>query len=294
MTTEQIPAVQTQFFDLPGVRLHAAVAGTGPLVILLHGFPDFWYGWRHQIGPLAAAGYRVVAPDMRGYHLSDKPDGIAAYRLNQLADDVAALIDALGESSATVVGHDWGGIVAWHTAIRHPERVRRLAILNAPPPLPLLARPVPPDQLLRSWYIYFFQLPGLPEASMRAGDFAFLRQVLRKDAQNPDALSEADMQRYVTAWGQPGALTAEVNYYRALAWHGPWDTASALMRNNGYAGPVLVVWGEGDPHIASALAAPDPKRVPRARVVRVPDAGHWVQWDQPARVNEALLAFLRA
>ena len=140
-----MPAIPVEFLPLRtnGITLHAAAAGPaeGKLVILLHGFPEFWYGWRHQIAPLAASGLRILAPDQRGYNLSDKPAGIAAYRLDTLADDVIGLADALGREHFAVVGHDWGGVVAWRLAARNPERVTRAVILNAPHPRPCGAMP---------------------------------------------------------------------------------------------------------------------------------------------------------
>src|SRR5687768_9879381 len=162
------PRLERLEFDIRGVRIHAVAAGPAdaPLVILLHGFPEFWYGWRHQIGPLAAVGLRVLAPDLRGYNLSSKPAGIAAYALDALADDVLGLADALGRRRFAVVGHDWGGALAWHLAGRDPERIERAAILNAPHPGTMrdYAR-AHPSQMAKSWYVAFFQLPALPEAT---------------------------------------------------------------------------------------------------------------------------------
>lgn len=292
MTTSAEPQIQQRYLELPSVRLHIAEAGEGPLVVLLHGFPDFWYTWRHLIGPLAAAGYHVVAPDMRGYHTSGKPEGIQNYRLDVLARDVADLIDAVGGGPATVLGHDWGGIVAWHTALRHPDRVGKLVVLNAPPPFGLAAHLPPPDQLLRSWYVFSFQLPALPEAMLSFNDFAMLRNALQQGTRNKHAYTKEDWDRYETAWRQPGALTAMVNYYRALAWHGPLEMASAVSRSGGFQGPVLILWGDQDPFIARQLAEPDPRRVPNTEVVHFPDAGHWVHLDRASEVTNQLITFL--
>ena len=172
------------YADVGDVRLHYVEAGDGPLVVLLHGFPEFWYGWRLQIAPLAAAGFRVVAPDLRGYNLSSKPDGIGAYGADQLAADVRGLIQERGAESALVVGHDWGGTVAWTLAMNHPEVVDRLAILNAAHPRKLNEGLRHPSQLRRSWYFFYFQLPGLPEHHVRANDWEFFQDFLR-DAQPP-------------------------------------------------------------------------------------------------------------
>jgi pimeloyl-ACP methyl ester carboxylesterase len=277
-------------FDVGEVRLHAVETGEGPLVVLLHGFPDFWYGWRHQLGALAAAGFRVVAPDMRGYNLSDKPAGVWSYGLDRLAADVAGLVRACGATRARVVGHDWGGIVAWHAALRHEGLVERLAILNAPTPGALRGAPMPPDQLLRSWYISAFQLPGLPEAALSFHDFALLRSSLAGEVKRPGALTKADLDRYAAAFAEPGALSAAIDYYRALPWSLATDAPKAADR---FDRPTLVVWGEQDPHLAPALAGLDPARVPHGRVERFPDAGHWVHLDATDPVNGLLVAFLK-
>lgn len=276
-------------FDVGEVQLHAVETGEGPLVLLLHGFPDFWYGWRGQLDALAAAGFRVVAADMRGYNLSEKPAGVWSYRLDKLAADVAGLVRACGADRARVIGHDWGGIVAWQAALRHEGLVERLAILNAPTPSALRRAAMPPDQLLRSWYIYAFQVPGIPEAAMSFNDFTLLRTALAGDVKRPGALSRHDLDRYAQAFAEPGALSAAIDYYRALPWFASADQAKAASR---FERPTLVIWGEQDPHLASALGDLDPARVPRGRVERVPEAGHWVHWDAPDRVNELLTGFL--
>ena len=156
------------------MRLHYVEAGEGPLVVLLHGFPEFWYGWRRQIQPLAAAGFRVVAPDMRGYNLSSRPEGVKAYDTDQLTADIRGLIHERGAESALLVGHDWGGSVAWATAMNHPEVVDRLAILNAAHPRKLSQGLHHPGQLRKSWYFFFFDLPDLPETVVHANRLAFL------------------------------------------------------------------------------------------------------------------------
>ena len=160
------------YAEIGDQRLHYVEAGDGPLIVLLHGFPEFWYGWREQIRPLAAAGFRVVAPDMRGYNLSSKPDGVAAYDVGQLTADIRDLIRERGAETAMLVGHDWGGSVAWATAMNHPEVVGRLAILNAAHPRKLSQGLHHPGQLRKSWYFFFFQTPGLPEAVVHADHWA--------------------------------------------------------------------------------------------------------------------------
>ena len=194
-------------------NLHYVEAGGGPLIVLLHGFPEFWFGWRRQIAPLAAAGFRVVAPDTRGYNLSSKPEGFEKYAVDLLAADIRGLIRALGAESASLVGHDWGGTIAWTTAMNHPEVVDRLAILNAAHPRRLQEGLHHPSQLRKSWYFFFFAAPGLPEEVVHLRDWHFLRHFLH-DANPPYTPQELD--RYVEAWSQPGAAAGMINDYRAL------------------------------------------------------------------------------
>src|SRR5499427_2899368 len=196
--------VRESYAELGDVRLHYVEAGEGPLIVLLHGFPEFWYGWRLQIAPLAAAGFRVVAPDMRGYNLSSRPEGVQAYDTDHLTADIRGLIQERGAQSALLVGHDWGGSVAWATAMKYPEVVDRLAILNAAHPRKLSEGLHHPAQLRKSWYFFFFDLPELPEAVVHANRWHFFRHFLH-DANSACAHEETD--RYIDAWSQPGAAT---------------------------------------------------------------------------------------
>ena len=279
------------YADLEDVRLHYVTAGSGPLVVLLHGFPEFWFSWRHQIRALAAAGFRVVAPDMRGYNLSDKPRGVRQYALPRLARDVSELISHLGESRAAVAGHDWGGVVAWMVGMQHPERVSALVIVNAPHPLHFRRAILGGRQALRSLYAAIFQVPWLPERIIRARDFALLRRVLRNGPARAETFSEEEIDRYVEAAAQPGALTATLNYYRAafrdLLGGLPWPRRVVTA-------PVLVVWGDRDPWLLPELAEPGRRAAREIRVERLEDAGHWPHLEDPSRVNAALLDFLRA
>ena len=277
-----------RYADFGGVRLHYVEAGEGPLVVLLHGFPQFHHMWRHQIPALVEAGFRVVAPDMRGYNLSDKPDGIEPYRIEELVRDVERLIVERGEERASVIGHDWGAIVAWFVAMRHPGLVEKLGILNVPHPARFLAGLTMPGQLLRSFYVFLFQLPRIPEKLLSAGDFALLRAGFRRDPVRTGAISARDVERYVEALSRPGALSAAINYYRAL-FRNPRGTSALLKKIEV---PTLVIWGEGDAFLSRKLAEPDPLWVPNLRVERLPDASHWVAEDRPERVNALLVDFL--
>jgi pimeloyl-ACP methyl ester carboxylesterase len=273
------------------VRRHWVEQGEGPLVILLHGFPEFWWGWRRQIPALAEAGFRVAAPDLRGYNDSEKPKGAAAYRTSIVVEDVAALARHLGAERAHVVGHDWGGVIAWHVAMRHPELVDRLAIINAPHPAVFRREMRRPRQFLRSWYAMFFQLPAIPEALIRARDFAALEWAFRATSRAGSFTAE-DIARYKEAMAKPGALTAALNYYRVYIgalFRGPTkkEPRKTIAR------PTLVIWGMQDralnPHNLEGLEA----YVPDLRIERIEEASHWVMADAPDRVNALLTTFLR-
>ncbi|MDQ3396231.1 MAG: alpha/beta fold hydrolase [Deinococcota bacterium] len=273
-----------------GVRLHYVEAGEGPLVILLHGFPEFWYSWRLQIPVLAKAGFYVIAPDMRGYNTSEKPPGVRSYELERLTADVAALVEHAGAECAVVVGHDWGGALAWHLPAHYPALVSKLVIMNAPHPAAFERELRTWQQLKRSWYIGFFQLPWLPETVIRLAGRALLERVFREGSSHPEAFSDEDIDRYHEAIHQPGALTASINYYRAffrraLRPGGPNGHPTVTV-------PTLLLWGERDDFLVPALSEGLEPYVPKLRLERIPEAGHWLQLDAPERVNRALLDFL--
>ena len=279
-------AVREGYADIGDVRLHYVEAGEGPLVVLLHGFPEFWYGWRLQIEPLAAAGFRVVAPDMRGYNLSSRPKGVKAYDIGPLTDDIAGLIRERGAESALLVGHDWGGSVAWALAMSHPEVVDRLAILNAAHPRKLSQGLHHPGQLRKSWYFFFFDLPDLPESVVHANRWHFFRHFLH-DAR--PAYTPEEIDRYIEAWSQPGAATGMINYYRSSVRTSPKKAEAALRP---ISAPTLVIWGQRDHYLGPELAEPDHDDVPNLdRVERLPDASHWVHHDDAERVTQLLIDF---
>lgn len=279
-----------RYAEVNGVRLHYVEDGEGPLVVLLHGFPEAWFGWKRQIPMLVEAGFRVVAPDMRGYNLSEAPAGRRSYQREHLSADVAALIRHLGAEKAHVVGHDWGAIVAWFTAMDHPEVVDRLVALDAGHPREAYAAMRRPRQVLKSWYVFFFQIPRLPEALMRLGGYRLLRDPFEKDAR-PGAFDDADIRRYVEAWSRPGALTAQIDYYRAAfrgSLRGMRETDPPVDS------PTMVVWGENDRYGLPELARCENSDVPGLERVEVlPGVSHWVQHDEPERVGRLLVEFLR-
>ena len=274
-----------------GVNLHVVQAGPhdGPLVILLHGFPEFWFGWRRQIGALARAGYRVWVPDQRGYNLSDKPHGLNAYRIDTLADDVEGLIDAAGRDTASVVGHDWGANVAWQLALQSPHRLDRLAILNVPHPTVFHdTLRDNPRQRLKSSYIAFFQLPELPEWTARAGDWWLPAHAMTATSR-PGAFSAQELRHYRQAWARPGAYTAMLNWYRA-ALRRPLPLPSDPRIHV----PTLMLWGAKDAFLDASMAPASILYCTRGKLMLFKNATHWLHHEEAQRVNSLLTDFLPA
>jgi pimeloyl-ACP methyl ester carboxylesterase len=271
------------------IELHAIAAGPpdGPLVVLLHGFPEFWYSWHKQIGPLVAAGFRVIVPDQRGYNKSSKPRGAASYSLSGLTSDVLAIADQLGQDRVFLAGHDWGAAVAWGAALLHPRRVAKLVILNVPHPS-VMRRYLKTNhrQLRRSWYMFFFQLPWLPEAAFSAFDFRLGVRALRRSSR-PDTFSAEDLAQYRAAWSEPGAPTGMINWYRA-AFRYPSKFPDSTVHV-----PTRILWGERDAFLLSDMAHDSLRYCDNAELYTFPKASHWLQHEEPARVSELLIDFFR-
>jgi pimeloyl-ACP methyl ester carboxylesterase len=285
----QLSGVSHEFIDVGEIKLHTVLAGPadGPLIILLHGFPEFWYGWRNQILPLAQAGYRVAVPDQRGYNLSEKPRSLSAYRVDRLAGDVVGLIRALGHERAALVGHDWGGIVAWTTAVLHPQHVTRLAALNAP--YHMVAPRVigrNPAQLRMSAYIFFFQIPLFAEALLRNNYWEPLVRALRRTSR-PGIFSEAVIEQYRQAWWRRGAMTGMLNWYRALL-----RCPLPLPLKPRISVPTLILWGARDTALSRPMAQLSAALCDHVRLVFFEDASHWLQHEEAQEVSELLIKFL--
>jgi pimeloyl-ACP methyl ester carboxylesterase len=284
---------KTVFTYVPtnGINLHVVQSGpqSGSLVILLHGFPEFWYGWRRQIQPLAESGYRVWAPDQRGYNLSDKPAGYENYQMEVLARDVLGLIDAAGVEKCYLAGHDWGAAVAWWVALRYPERLNKLAILNTPHPA-VMAKTLSINisQLMRSWYMFFFQLPQIPEAILRNNDWDLMVKALTS-AGKEGSFTPEDIEHYRHAWWRKGAVTSMLNWYRA-ALRLPPDF-SADMR---ISVPTQILWGDQDAVLVVKMAHDSLEMCAQGELKIFEGSSHWIQHEQSEAVTQDLLDFFNA
>lgn len=271
-----------------GIELHVVTAGPedGPMVLLLHGFPEAWFGWERQIGPLAARGKLVVVPDLRGYNTSDKPPRVRDYAVDVLTADVLGLLDAFGRRTATIVCHDWGGVLGWRLAIEHPERVERFCAMNiAHPSVLLRASLTRPRQLARMWYVLALNLPSLPERTLaRDRCDRLVRLMYANTVHKPFTADE--IARYREAWEQPGALWSTLAWYRAALRH------PRPLRSQRVTVPALIVWGRHDRAMGFELVAPSVALCDDAELVVIDDAAHFVQHDAPDRVNAALAAFI--
>ena len=281
--------LEEQFITTNGVRLHTVMAGpkSGPPVILLHGFPEFWRGWVKQLPALVDAGCRMIMPDQRGYNLSDKPKGVKNYGVSMLVDDVIGLIDALEYEKVNLVGHDWGAIVAWTLAIKYPERLHRLSIMNAPHPA-VMKRFLQRDfeQMRRSWYAMFFQLPWIPEAVLQANNWQRTERSLRRN-ENSKSFTNEDIEKYKEAWSQPDAMTSMLNWYRAAVRSLGLVTSDMRIKV-----PTLMMWGIKDVALSHRMARPSMDYCDEGNLILFPEVTHWVQHDAADEVNHYLVDFI--
>ncbi len=276
-----------------GIRMHYVIQGggrdkSGPYIILLHGFPEFWYSWRYQIPFFAEHGYTVVAPDLRGYNDTDKPR--KGYDVPTLLRDIEELIKGLGQEKAIIVGHDWGGVLAWAFAARYPQMTERLIVMNAPHPEAMRRELRTLRQLRKSWYMFVFQIPWLPEYMLSRNRANEIGRALRGAAVQKEAFPREVTARYQEAMSKPGAMTAALNYYRQLSRHRPGFTTGGKTY---VSAPTLLIWGEQDINLGIELTSGLEQWVDHIEIQRIPDSGHWVQQEKPELVNQLVLDFLR-
>ncbi|MCV3216907.1 alpha/beta hydrolase [Plectonema radiosum NIES-515] len=277
---------QHEYITTNGIRLHYVTQGEGPLMLMLHGFPEFWYSWRHQI-PEFAASYKVVAVDLRGYNDSDKPNQQSAYVMDEFVKDVKGVIQGLGYEKCVLVAHDWGGAIAWNFAYEYPAMVEQLIILNLPHPAKFAQGFRTLQQLLRSSYIFLFQLPFIPELLIQMGDYQPIEMAFKGMAINKSAFTKADIDAYKDAAAKRGALTAMLNYYR--------NVFQLILLNQNWGileVPTLMIWGEKDTALGKELTYGTEAYVRDFQIKYIPNCSHWVQQEQPELVNQYMQEFL--
>jgi pimeloyl-ACP methyl ester carboxylesterase len=281
----------SKIYSVNGIDLHVVEKGEKgqPVIIFLHGFPEFWYGWHRQIDYFVAKGYRVLAPDQRGYNLSSKPKAISAYQVKELARDIACLIQATGEKKVYLAGHDWGAAVAWAMAYLYPHLIAKLIIINVPHPR-VFFNTLRSDlgQVVRSWYIGFFQIPRFPEAIISLNHYKMMQNSLQKTSY-PGTFTKLDLQQYRHAWEQKNAIKSMINWYRA-----------AIRFRNPAAGfshkitmPVLILWGEKDKFLKMQMALKSLHYCRNGQLYYIPDSTHWVHHEKSTLVNELIEGFIR-
>ncbi|WP_210486001.1 alpha/beta fold hydrolase [Rufibacter aurantiacus] len=279
---------RTNFYNTNGIQLQVVQAGPedGKVILFLHGFPEFWYGWEKQLRIFSEEGWLAVAPDQRGYNLSTKPEGVEAYTIDELTRDIAELIPQLTDRKVVLVGHDWGGAVAWNLALHHQDLLEKLVILNMPHPQVIHHHLTHnPKQMLRSWYAGFFQLPWVPETLNSSFDFKLLESTLTRSAQ-PNTFTEQDLEIYKEVWRQPGALEAMINWYRAYKYN-PIEPGHKIEV------PTLMLWGKQDQFLGTELAQPSIDQCLNGQLIFLEEATHWLHHEQPDEVNKLILDFLR-
>ncbi|MBW8684646.1 alpha/beta fold hydrolase [Chitinophaga rhizophila] len=275
-------------FDLVnGIKIHSLQLGApdAEIVIFLHGFPEYSGAWQEQMVYLAAQGYYVIAPDQRGYNLSDKPDDVHSYMMDHLVTDIAALIGILTTGKVILVGHDWGGAVAWEVALRHPHLLRQLIILNMPHPIVMIETlKTSLSQQLKSWYQAMFQLPWFPELLLKSFNCKVLSSMLISTARK-HTFSEDQLKQYRVAWQQPGALTAMLNWYRASRYYRPGKGMITM--------PTLVIWGKQDAFLNAGMARRSVRRCAKGKLVMIDDATHWLHHEQSTKISQLILNFIK-
>ena len=269
-----------------GINFHYVTAGDGPLLLLLHGFPEFWYSWRHQI-PVLAKTHKVVALDLRGYNDTDKPRGSNSYRLPTLIQDVVSVIGALGYDRCTLVGHDWGGAIAWAVSNQYPNLIENLIVLNLPHPARFFQGLRTPQQFIKSWYVGLFQLPWLPEFLFQAANYRAFDGIFNTTVRSRQALTQDDVNAYKLAFSKPGAMTAALNYYRNVI-SADWFNIRWQMLSM----PVLMIWGEEDTFLGKELTYGTEEYARDFQIHYIPNCGHWVQQERPDLVNQYICDFL--
>jgi len=283
-----------EFANINGIKMHYVTIGEGPLIVFLHGFPEFWKSWKHQIS-FFSKKFKVVALDMRGYGETERPIQVGEYRIEKLARDVTELIDSLGQKKATVVGHDWGGAVAWATAMMNPSFVEKLIVMNAPHPA-IVQRNAFRNyaQMQKSWYMFFFLLEKAPEKVLSSNNFEILKHMFEISIKRKDRFSLSDIEEYVSSWSKEGGITGGLNYYRANLNEEFWGNLGESIPFPKIKIPTLQIWAEDDLFLGKELTEGTKEFVVDApfSLNVIPNCGHWVQQEAPEEVNQIMEEFL--
>ncbi|MBD2200222.1 MULTISPECIES: alpha/beta fold hydrolase [Calothrix] len=287
MTAVIQPSWTHEYITTNSVKLHYVTQGEGPLLLMLHGFPEFWYSWRYQI-PEFAQYFKVVALDLRGYNDSDKPNQKSAYVMDEFVKDIAGVIQGLGYETCVLVGHDWGGAIAWNFAYTYPEMLEKLIILNLPHPAKFAQGLLTLQQLIRSSYIFFFQLPWLPELLIKSSDYAAIERAFKVMAVDKSTFTQNDIDAYKNAAAKPGALTASLNYYRNALRQRIFKSNWGILTV-----PTLMIWGENDTALGKELTYGTETYVQDLQIKYIAHCSHWVQQEQSKLVNHYMRDFLR-
>ena len=281
--------IKTELIETNGIKLNVALAGPtdGIPILFLHGFPEFWYGWKNQLEFFASKGFRVIAPDQRGYNLSEKPKNISEYNIDILAKDATGLLDTLKIDKAVLVGHDWGASVSWWVANKYPERFRQLVILNVPHHKVMKkALSTSWKQRRKSYYFFLFQVPKFPEFFVRRGRFYFFRKSFNTSSK-PELYTNELLQKYQEAWSQPYALRSMIHWYRAL-----FKTKPERISDPTIQVPTTVIWGVNDPYLGQEMAQPSADLCKDGQLHFIENATHWVHHEEPEKVNKLILEFI--
>jgi pimeloyl-ACP methyl ester carboxylesterase len=291
--------IEHNYAYMNSIRLHYVTSGNGKLILFVHGFPEFWYAWKDQLLEFGR-DYQAVAPDMRGYNLSEKPVGVDQYQVKFLCEDLRSLAEHLGHKRFVLVGHDWGGAVAWAFALSHPEYLEKLVIINAPHPV-VFERELRenPAQQKASEYMLMFRSPEA-EQILSANQYDSLYKGVVSEGIKNGYFTEQDCKAYLEAWSQPGALTGGLNYYR-VAHIGPPTAEGGPAKGKFVADlsevtvkvQTLVIWGEKDPYLLTGNLEGLEELVPGLTIKRIPDGSHWVVHEKPALINNLIRAFIR-
>ncbi|ALJ00028.1 alpha/beta fold hydrolase [Rufibacter tibetensis] len=278
-----------RFYTTNGIELHVVEAGqpNDKVILFLHGFPEHWYGWKNQLSFFSQQRWLAVAPDQRGYNLSSKPEGVKSYTIDELTKDIVGLIPQLTDQKIVLVGHDWGGGVAWNVALHYPQLLEKLVILNMPHPKVIHQHLTSnPRQMLRSWYTGFFQIPWVPETVSSTFDFKLLENTLTGSAL-PNTFSQEDITAYKEAWKQPGALENMINWYRAYKYN-------TVESPNPVEVATLLIWAKQDQFLGAELAQPSIEQCLNGHLVYLEEATHWLHHEKPDKVNNLILDFLNS